>query len=203
MTNRVHIDVSGLDLPVQADHERWAQRQVVVSARLPDGSVVPVLNMRNILSCVLDLTEEHSSWTPGFGFREAVGVVRDQVQAMADLFSSCVFPVQVYRGIRVPLFLSLTDAEVVARAGRHWTPVRGVARAFAEGQHHQARWRHDVARPVMLSGRILEPKDVDWKASGSKYLVWSAPRMGGQPRGDFDREDELQSLRVVDVQVVT
>ena len=203
MTNRVHIDVSGLDLPVRADHERWAQRQVVVSARLPDGSVVPVLNMRNILSCVLDLTEEHSNWTPGFGFREAVGVVRDQVQAMADFFSSCVFPVQVYRGVRVLPSVNLTDADVIARAGRHWTPSIGVARAFAEGRHQQAQWRHEAARPVLLSGRFLEPKDVDWKASGGKYLVWSAPRMGGQAREDFDREDELQAWRVVDVQVIT
>lgn len=200
----MHIDVTGLNLPVRADHEWWTQQwAVVVSARLPDGSVVPVLNRRNILSCVLDLTEEHSNWTPGFGFREAVGVVHSQVQAMVDFFSSIVFPVRVYRGVRVPLFVDLTDADVVARAGRHWTPCVEVARAFAEGRHQQARWRHEAARPVLLSGRILEPKDVDWKASGSKYLVWSAPRMGGQPREDFEREDELQACRVVDVKVIT
>lgn len=199
----MHIDVTGLNLPVRADHEWWTQQwAVVVSARLPDGSVVPVLNRRNILSCVLDLTEEHSNWTPGFGFREAVGVVRSQVQAMVDFFSSIVFPVRVYRGVRVPLFVDLTDADVVARAGRHWTPCVEVARAFAEGRHQQARWRHEAARPVLLSGRILEPKDVDWKASGSKYLVWSAPRMGGQAREDFEREDELQSTQVVGVHVM-
>jgi len=100
-------------------------------------------------------------------------------------------------------FVNLTDADVIARAGRHWTPSIGVARAFAEGRHQQAHWRHEAARPVLLSGRFLEPKDVDWKASGSKYLVWSAPRMGGQAREDFDREDELQAWRVVDVQVIT
>lgn len=200
--DRVHVEIGKIDLSNDSCDRRWSQ-EVAVSARLPDGSVVPILSMFNIRSAILDITEENSGWTHGFTQSDAVNVVNNQVRNLVDFFESIRFPIKVYRGVRVPPFLNLDDVDIVSRAGKHWTTARKVAQAFADGRHQQARWRHEAARPVLLSGRILEPRDVDWKASGSKYLMWSAPRVGQERRDDTDREDELHSSRVADVKVIS
>jgi hypothetical protein len=211
LSEQVSVEHIGRDLIV----ESWIQglrstssgsdlagfKKPVMTVHLEDGSQHTLMTQWSVRASILDLIEENANWTPGFGFERAADIVFTGLEAAATFFSSLSFPLRVYRGVRVPPFLDLSDAEVLARAGEHWTPTLEIGKAFASGLHHQARWRHERARPVLMSGCIRRAEDVDWRKSGLVYLRWSAPTISG-PRGPLYREDELRSSQVQDLSVL-
>jgi hypothetical protein len=208
LSERVHIAHVGRGAIVKdwlegSRHPRpgMDRKAPVMTVSLADGSRQTLMDQGNVRASILDLIEENANWTPGFGFEQAADIVFHGMEAAASFFSALSFPLRVYRGVRVPAFLGLSDADVLERSGEHWTPTLEIGKAFASGLHHQAHWRHDHARPVLIKGCIQRAADVDWKSSGALYLRWSAPTING-PRGPLYREDELRSSRVRDLSIL-
>lgn len=163
----------------------------------------PILTLQHVRIRALDLMEEHGDWTPGFTKAAAMEAVYGGVLEAVRFFSGVEFPVRVYRGVRSPAYLGLSVDDIREKSGEHWTPTKGIAENFARGVHHMSCWkdRRDSAIPYLLTGSILRPEDVRWENSAGLYLRWSAS-LGGDPKGDHEREDELMSGKVADVSVL-
>lgn len=101
-----------------------------------------------------------------------------ELSEVASFFDGMTFPLTVYRGI---LLSGRSQAKLLEeQVGEHWTPNRGIALRFARGEHdasERSRRKGDV--PMLLTGQISSPGQIDWRQTFSLYLGYSVEHFPG------------------------
>lgn len=105
---------------------------------------------------------------------------------------SLVFPLTVYRGIRLPEGHQAS----VGDPGMHWTTWSDIAMSFAAGEHVAAS---SGDHGVVLRGTISRPRDIDWASVLYLYLTYSAKggpevEMQVRPRGDVEGVEVWETI---------
>ncbi len=123
--------------------------------------------------------------------RSAYAKIWTRLSELNDYFSRLRFPLRVYRGMNV------LGPHHEGSHGFHWTVNRRIAENFATGEHESGAWG-ETRTPVLLTGIIERPEDVNWHRTLTDYLVYTAGSLGQ----DDVAEQEVRSAKVTRVEKI-